>query len=141
MGNKLVVLSLVGVALWANTVQISQIDQLIEEIKKKRLGLSKTEIARLRDPFISEKIFQDKNETNATASSGQSKKNRLVLTSIFNNMARINGKWYRLNSKVGPYVLTKIADNYVVLRYKRKYIRLYLNGEKSKKSLFIIKSR
>ncbi len=139
MGHKLLI-ALFGciLTLSANN-QFEDIDKLIEKIKIPRHGLTKEQIAKLKNPFIDQRTLK-KIVIKQKIIKMKRKKFTLRLLSIFDNRAKINGRWYKIGDKIGSYWLTYIDPNraFVLLRAKGKQLRLFLHKHKRKRSLFQI---
>ncbi|MRJ03165.1 MAG: hypothetical protein GXO19_02195 [Epsilonproteobacteria bacterium] len=122
MGYQSLILLLLSLSLaWGGGYP--DIDQIIEKIKVPRQGLTREEIAKLKNPFIGdEKLHAVIN------GKGTKRRKKIVfrLESIFSNRARINGRWYRVGSKVGNYRLVAIGSRSVVLQRGNRRIRLFL---------------
>ena len=131
MGNKLLIAALAAALAWGNS-HYPEIDQLIEKVKVKRVGLSSEEIKKLKNPFISEKKLKKIIKKAKTPKKTAKKRVYYKLYSIFNNRAKINGRWYRLGSKVGSYRLVSIGSDSVLLRNKYRQLRLFLSKRKRK---------
>jgi len=132
MGIKLLVVFLTTLSLlWG---KYPDIDRLIERVKVKRVGLSKEEIARLKNPFINKKKLRKVLKKHKTVRR-KKKRFRASLQSIFNNRAKINGRWRRIGDRVGPYRLSSIdaLRGFVILRKGRKELRLFLPKRKTSK--------
>lgn len=118
----------------------SDIDALIEKVKVQRVGLSPTQIAILKNPFIDEKKL--KKVIKIQKIKKARKKQRIVyrLSSIFDNRAKINGRWYRVGAKVGRYRLAFIDSikGFVVLKNKNRSLTLFLHRKSKKIKLFRI---
>jgi len=100
-------------------------DKLFQQIGEKRIGVSNKKINEIQNPFImadKKNILVDGNVTTA---------NKIIysLNAIFNDKAKINGEWYKLNNQIGDFKLVKIGSKSVIIR-----------SEHSKKELFIRKS-
>jgi len=129
--NKILIISLfVVVNLLAsanNNIknEIKEYDTLFQEIGQKRVGVSNSEINSIKNPFLMTNVKSDIKDGNTT----KIKKITYILSAIFSNKAKINGKWYKLNNEVDDFKLTKISSKSVIIS----------NGH-SKKELFIRKS-
>ncbi len=117
--------------------KFEDIDRLIEKIKIQRQGLTKEQIVELRNPFIDQQTLK-KIVIKQKIVKTKKKKFILHLLSIFNDRAKINGRWYKKGAKIGSYRLSYIDPNhaYVILQTKHKQLRLFLR--KQKHSLFKI---
>ncbi|HIP44653.1 MAG TPA: hypothetical protein EYG93_04875 [Sulfurospirillum arcachonense] len=105
---------------------IKEYDKLFSQIGKKRIGISNSQIDRVKNPFImtySKVVAKDGNGTVTI------KKPTYTLTAILNNKAKLNGQWYKLHSEIGDFKLVSIRSNSVIIK-----------NEHSKKELFIRKS-
>jgi len=141
MKNLLIVtFLLLSLDLSAN--ELDWVDKQVDAIKPPRVGVKSSTVARIKDPFIFLKKGKSKASHKATnrqavpngalASKTGVKKQTVVKTAnrsfklgaIINNSALINGKWYKLNDKVGSYTLSKVEPNQVVLKYKTKSLIL-----------------
>lgn len=106
--------------------KISEYDKFFKQISEKRTGISNEQINQVKNPFVmtySKVVVKDANST------ATSKKLTYTLNATFNNKAKINGKWYNINSKIGDFKLASIRTNSVIIK-----------NEHLKKELFIRKS-
>ncbi len=131
MGNKLLIIALSALFAWSNS-QYPEIDKLIEKVKVKREGLKSEEIKKLKNPFVSEKKLIKIIKKTEIAKKTAKKRVYYKLYSIFNDKAKINGRWYKIGSKVGSYRLVSINSNSVLLRKRNRQLRLYLSKRKRK---------
>ncbi|NPA03603.1 MAG: hypothetical protein GXO61_01955 [Epsilonproteobacteria bacterium] len=124
MGIKLLAPLLAISLVWGN---YPDIDRLIEKVKVRRVGLSTKEIAQLKNPFISKKKLKKVIKVKKVKRT-KKKRFRATLYSIFNNRAKINGRWRKIGDRIGPYRLVFInaKGGYVVLRQGRKELKLFL---------------
>jgi len=127
--------------------ELSWVDEQVAAIKPKRVGVSKADITSLKDPFIIYKTVEkiDKNGKKSTvlikkdlpelqlSSNDREPEIKLVLQAIMNSSVLINGKWYRLNDKIGRYRLKDIKSSLVILMYKKE--RLVLSTDNLNKNL------
>ena len=131
MGNKLLIFLLFFLInfSYAND-SFKNIDNLIEKIKIKRVGLNSYEIKKLKDPFF----YSNKRITLRAKRKLFNKtiKPYYRLSAIFNDKAKINGRWYKIGSRVGKYRLFDICRNYVKLKRNKKVLTLFLT-KKSKR--------
>ncbi|MBL4730733.1 MAG: hypothetical protein JKY28_05145 [Sulfurimonas sp.] len=136
-------ISLLHISLMANELQ--WVDEQIQAIKPSRNGISTAKINAIKSPFIflnktSEKsdkaVKKEKTTLKASAKPTNVVKKQsksLVLDAIINKSALINGKWYKLNEKIGKYTLSLVNTKEVILSYKKK--KLLLSTAKKNKSL------
>ncbi len=106
--------------------KMKEYDKLFSQIGEKRIGVSNTKINMLKNPFLmtyKKVVIKDGNSTK------EIKKPKYILTVTFNKKAKINGKWYKLNSKLDNFKLINIRSNSVIIQ-----------NEHSKKELFIRKN-
>ena len=138
MKKLLIISPFLFCSLMAN--ELKWVDEQIKAIKPARSGISKAKINSIKSPFIflnaqkttkSVAIASSVN-TLATASKATIQKKTtvkksskiLVLEMIINKSARINGKWYRINDKIGKYTFQTIDRKNVILSYKKKELVL-----------------
>jgi hypothetical protein len=140
MKNILLILSLFGFSL-SVADELKWVDEQIQAIKPPRIGITKSNIDMIEDPFIFlKKQLKEKSTTKALRSNknAMSKQNRsksvtntiseqtasFSLGAIINKSALINGRWYELHSKIGRYTLSNIDTTSVILSYKNKELLL-----------------
>jgi len=104
--------------------ELSWVDDQIKAIKPPRKGITKEQIALLKDPFV---FLGAKKEEKVKAKKVAKRKKihrkiyrkhyevRLKLEATMNKSALINGKWYKEGSKVYSYKLTKVNAKTVLL--------------------------
>ena len=136
MKKFLFLLSIVFVFLFAEVksndqkpqMSLEKYDIIFEQISKKRVGPSDEELSRVPTPFVGQDIFNIIRDKNAT----KPKSIVLRLYGIMNDRAKINKKWYKLNSKVYGYRLVEIKNISVILKRKRKKLELFLRKKNDK---------
>ncbi len=119
------------------------VDEQIKAIKPSRTGVSNSFINRLKDPI--KPLVKKTTGKSKTSSKSSTKKyytssksthkvhnKPLTLEAIMNNNAYINGKWYNVHDKVRGQKITLIDKDYVVLKYKKKKTRLFINNKNKK---------
>jgi len=115
--------------------ELTWVDEQVEAIKPARVGVSFSEISRLKDPFIflvkngaiiKAKILSSQNLNTLSAGAKRItsithntkkpvKSKSFKLRAIINGSALINSKWYKLNQKIRGYTVAEIKLNEVVL--------------------------
>ena len=120
--------------------ELQWVDKQIEAIKPPRQGIRDAKIALLKDPFVFAKSSSSKDGVKSVAKNSQSSKykptkryTKYVLKTIINKSAMINGKWYKINDKVGFYTLSDVKRTSVTLSYKSK--KLVLSTASKNKNL------
>nr|WP_321266004.1 hypothetical protein [uncultured Sulfurimonas sp.] len=117
-----------------NANELSWVDTQVDAIKPPRQGMSDSEIATIKDPFVfyknrtAKKYKKTKVNSkrysgvkNSTTSSGTSDKRLeqhskpFILSAIINDSALINGEWYKVNESVDNFTLSSISRTSVVL--------------------------
>ena len=106
---------------------IKEYDKFFQEIGEKRVGVDEKIIDSVKNPFIIKKIEVVVKDSNGTRKIV--KKDIYKLSAIFNNKAKINGKWYNIGDEIGNFKLKTIKTKSVVIA-----------DEHYKKELFIRKS-
>ncbi len=137
--KKLLTTLLLSTFAMANSgVTTDWIDKMVEEIKPPRIGTSMREISRLKNPFILLNKVSKKGKKSAKRSykwvaKTHTRHRSFRLSATLNKSAKINNRWYPLNSKIGSYKLTKISQEYVVLvKGHAKPLTVYLNHKNKK---------
>ena len=140
MGNKLLIKSSVIIfstaALLSAEITINDIDKLVNDIKQERIGLKDSEIRSAKDPFI-----YTGGKIGRIISSYKTVKRhyRFVLSAVINDRVKINGRWYKLNSKVNGFRISRVGKDHVLLTRKNERIRVFLKRSKSKKIKLFVK--
>ena len=129
MKTLLITLSLL---ISANIVasELNWVDEQVEAIKPPRTGMKSKEISSIKDPFI----FLKKNQEKSTSKSGKKSSPKSVkksvktpisfkLTTVINQSAQINGKWYKEGEVLYGYKITEINPQSVLLtKHKKKLL-------------------
>ena len=134
MKNRVIffVLMLCSVSLANNSqAEMEHYDQLFSAINEQRKGLSEPELKSLSDPFL--KIKTTNHDNNGSMDE------TFDLQAIFNNKAKINGKWYQAKDNVGEYELASIKSKSVTLINKDEKIDLNLTKGANKNVVIKIK--
>jgi len=133
----------ISVILTINTYanELKWVDEQIQAIKPPRNGVSKTKINGLSNPFVF--LQKNKDISNKKSVASRSKKttpsllnknkvskksNIITLDAIINKSALINGKWYKINDKIGKYTLSSVERTTAILKYKNKELYLSTNS-------------
>ena len=125
-------LMLYSVSLANNSqVEMEHYDQLFNTINEQRKGLSESELKSLSDPFLKIKAINHDNNGSLDEI--------FDLQAIFNNKAKINGKWYQAKDNVGEYELASIKSKSVTLINKDEKIDLNLTKGANKNVVIKIK--
>jgi hypothetical protein len=120
------------------TSDLKWVNEQVDAIKPSRTGISSSFISGLKDPIKPEEVKKVKKKNSPTIITSTTKSTRelhlkpLTLESIINKSAYINGKWYRENDQVRGKKITLISKNYVILQYKKKQTRLFINKKNDK---------
>jgi hypothetical protein len=114
------------------------VNKQVDAIKPARSGIADSYIDSLKDPIEPENIKKESTvHTSKTSSSskiiGKTTKvnyqKPLRLQAVINMSAYINGKWYSINERIRGKKITLIKKNYVVLKYKSRETRLFVNNK------------
>jgi len=126
------ILILCSVSLANNSqAEMEHYDKLFSAINEQRKGLSESELKSLSDPFL--KIKTTNHDNNGSLDE------TFDLQAIFNNKAKINGKWYQAKDNVGEYELASIKSKSVTLINKDEKIDLNLTKGANKNVIIKIK--
>jgi len=123
----------------------SDIHKMVGDIRSKRktLKLTKKDRNSLTNPF-----YRKADEVNSILKGKKKKKSRVVkkrkkrkppklsLEAIFDNRAKISGRWYSAGDFIKKQKIIKIEDNSILLRYRNKRYRLYFKSSRDKKISF-----
>ena len=139
-----ITLFLLSLNLVAN--ELEWVDQQINAIKPPRAGISQSKINLSENPFIfldkkgkkslkkrsvSKRKYVKKNKY-VTSAASEEKAPSLSLDAIINKSALIDGKWYKVNTKVGKYLITNINKANVTLSYKQRNYSLSTRSKNRK---------
>jgi len=132
MKTSFIIILLISLNLNAN--ELSWVNEQIKAIKPPRHGISESRINRTKNPFIFFKTKEEKIPTKKTIVNVKKtltntnvvskKSTSIILSAIINKSALVNGKWYKVNDKIGKYTLSKINKTTAILKYKRKELLL-----------------
>jgi len=102
-----------------------EFEKFFQDISKKRIGISGQNIDKVKNPFL----MISKNSVNVDGNVTAIQEIVYTLNAIFDDKAKINDAWYKLNNKIGDFKLIKIKNKSVVIK-----------NENSKQELFIRKN-
>ena len=137
--KKLLLISLLPFALFAKgdinveSEDHAHISNLIKEIKPPREGVSNSEVARVKSPFLM--LYKVKNSKGKTAYAIEKRRvdvRPLTLESSINKVVKINGKWYKEGDRVRQYTIIEVSPEEVLLKSNKKELKLYLNHKNDK---------
>ncbi|MDD3323887.1 MAG: hypothetical protein PHN38_02015 [Sulfurospirillaceae bacterium] len=109
--------------------EIKQYDKIFYKISERREGVEESKIDSIVNPFIVVLPPKDGNTTDINASAS---KPAYVLSAIVNNKAKINNEWYKAKDKIGPYKVTRISRDTVLLRDKDDKLELSIRTKDDK---------
>ncbi len=126
--KKILIFLIVTFLFADNKELVKEYEEMFKKISEKRIGLDEKEIERVKSPFVL--VAKNTNELNISK-----KINNYILEAILNNKVLINGKWYKLYSKIGDAKIISIkhdsvlikGDNYtqkLMIRKKNEYISI-----------------
>jgi len=123
--------------------ELSWVDTQVDAIRPARVGINNYEIMKIQDPFIFYKKKSDKSKkitgvvkasisgssANSVKASLKKKPKPMKLSTIINNSALIDGKWYRVNEKIAGFIVSSITRTNVVLSKGKKKLVLTTNDQ------------
>jgi len=120
-------LSTLIVQLVFASIDIEIVDNLVKEVKKKRIGLIKKDI---KNPFenYTKSSFKKEQKIQIT------KVAEFRLSAIINNMVKINNRWYKIGSSINNYKITAQNNQCVELQNSSNKIKVCI--KKGKNTLF-----
>jgi len=134
MGHKLLmkafILSILTVQMLFASTDIEIIDELIKEIKKKRIGLSEKDIKNPFESYI--KNSSKKEQRSSIAKKVQTTKIEFRLNAIINNKAKINNKWYKIGSSIDNYKITVQNNQCIELQNSNNRIEVCIKKKKNR---------
>lgn len=134
MGHKLLmkafILSILTVQMLFASTDIEIIDELIKEIKKKRIGLSEKDIKNPFESYI--KNSSKKEQRSSIAKKVQTTKIEFRLNAIINNKAKINNKWYKIGSSIDNYKITVQNNRCIELQNSNNRIEVCIKKKKNR---------
>ena len=134
--KKLLLIALFPLALLARvdinveSEDHAHISNLIKEIKPPRKGVSNSEVARVKSPFLM--LYKVKGKSRYTVEKRRVDVRPLTLESSINKVVKINGKWYKEGDRVRQYTIIEVSPEEVLLKSNKKELKLYLNHKNDK---------
>ena len=135
--KKILILSSLSLCILFAVPQKEAIDQLVEQIKPPRVGVSEQTISVIKNPFVFVKVTKDKKGTvkkvtakvrHRSTYRGSSYHKSFKLYATLNKSAKINHRWIPLNGKINGYTLKGVSKQFVTLqRGSAEPIKVYLN--------------
>ena len=140
MGNQLLIRTAMavlamGLPLMAETT-IEDIDKLVNDIKKERVGLTEEEIEKAKDPFL---YFGSPIYKKIVHTKKRKKRYHFVLSAIVNDSVKLNNRWYSKNDKIYGFVIASVGKDYVVLKKRNQTVRVYIKPPVNKKIKLLVK--
>ncbi len=138
---KKILIIILPIYISAISLSHQEITQMVESIKVERAGLGLNILDNTPNPFaIEKKVVKEKPKKEKI----EVKKVKVIkqpeevyeLTAILNHRAFINGKWYKVDSKIGTYTIKVIGDMSVILRNGRGEKRLKIKEREKKFKMF-----
>ncbi len=138
--KKILIITL-PIYIFAISLSHKEITKMVESIKVERAGLGLNVLENTPNPFaIEKKVVKEKSKDKKI----EVKKVKAIkqpeevyeLMAILNNRAFINGKWYKVGSKIGTYTIKAIGDRTVILRNIRGEKRLKIKEREKKFKMF-----
>lgn len=119
--------------LFAN--ELSWVNEQINAIEPKRVGVNEAQIDLLKDPgfYLYQIKTDEKNELNPLPdavifSTKKEKKKKSIakptLHAIINKSVLLNKQWYKIGDKVETYKIIDIKKDFVILKCKNESIKL-----------------
>ena len=117
-------------------LSVEQIRDMVTKIHEKREGIDLETLETTKEPFVR---LQEENNITTFVIPVKAEETKLSLHAILNGKAYINGKWTRINDKVGGFTLKYIGKKGVVLRNKNQIKKLFIH--KKSDNLIMIEGR
>lgn len=117
--------------------QATEINEIVEKIKDKRVGVELSKLENTKEVFaITKKVGDEENPKEVMVVPDVQNKQSFVLNAIMNKKAYINGSWKGEGDMVEDYELKFIGAKGVVLRKGNEVEKVFL--ERKAKKLEII---
>lgn len=104
-------------------------DKIFDKVSETRIGISQKELNQTRNPFVvTSRSVEQRRATGR-------RRVYLRLDAIFDNRAKINGRWIKLYKKIGVYKLVKIKKSSVLLKSSNNTREIFIrknNGSQIK---------
>ena len=139
--KKILIIILLPIYIFAISLSHKEITKMVESIKVERAGLGLNVLENTPNPFaIEKKVVKEKPKKEKI----EVKKVKVIkqpeeiyeLTAILNNRAFINGKWYKVGSKIGTYTIKAMGERSVILKNIRGEKRLKIKEREKKFKMF-----
>ncbi len=142
--KKIVIIAL-PIYIFGISLSHKEITEMVNRIKVERVGLGLNVLDNTPNPFAIEKrVVKEESKKEEV----KIKKVKVIepeevyeLKAILNHRAFINGKWYKVGSKLGGYTIKAIGNRTVILRDIRGEKRLKIRERKRKFKMFIRTSK
>jgi len=149
MKTILLPLSLILTTSLLSVDELSWVNEQVQAIKPPRVGVRKSEISHIKNPFVflkknrieeEETTETPKKTTQATKSFTPVKTKHinkvLSLDAIINKSVLISGEWYKLGDSINGFTLKEISRNSVLLKKKNKELLLTTKSHNNSKLKF-----
>ena len=139
---RVVILFVIPIYLFSTSLSHNEITKMVEGIKVERKGVELDILNETPNPFFIVKKKVVKKPPKKVVKPKKPKKIIPIveevynLTAILNHRAFINGKWYKVGSKIGDYTVYAIGDSSTILKSKKGTKRLIIEKRKSKFDIF-----
>jgi hypothetical protein len=132
--KKLIILPFLAIYLNADDSRLAMVVEyknMFSKIGEKRVGVDPKKIDSVKSPF--EKAV--KKRSKIVDGKVVEQKPQFVLQAVVNKRAKISGKWYRVNDKVGDLSVVSIKNSTVWLKNSEYKKRLIMRKENAKISI------
>ncbi len=108
-------------------ISIDKIKQMVEQIHKKRKGVSLTRLDQTQEPFVELVVTDDGREAVIRRATERIPEVKMKLHAIMNGKAFINKKWVKKGEQVSAFTLVHIGKRGVVLKNNTTIKKLFLH--------------
>ena len=119
-------ISLLSASLYAD-LSTAQVENMVQKIHEKRVGIDLETLQTTKDPFVSEKVEE---EIAVVVAIPKKKEGAISLHAIMGGKAFINGGWKEINDTVVGYTLKYVGKRGVVLTSGDHIKKLFLHEKK-----------
>ena len=111
-------------------LSVKQIQDMVNNIHKKRVGVQLETLADTKEPFV--RLQEENNvSTFVIPTTKTIEEVKLVLHAVVNGKAYINNIWLKINENILGYTLKYIGNKGVVLRNENHIKKLFLRKNKN----------
>jgi len=122
--KKILIISMLFNIFSYAELSTKNIENMVDKLYKKRIGISLEDISDIEDPFV--RMAVEDNVTTVVAMT----EIQFSLKGIMNNKAFINDKWYSVGEVVSGYTLKYVGRKGIVLDRDKHIKKIFLRKDR-----------